>query len=342
MVRVTAGARLHFGFCNLSLSHERLYGGLGVGLDDPRVSVVATPDDRVTCSHPDASEYASRAVDLLDVPGASVSVERSLPRHAGLGSGTQLALATLTAVARAHDREPRPRERAPILGRGGRSGVGVATYEDGGFVVDAGHPTARFTTDRPADGEWEVPAVSVRHRIPDDWRFLVVVPDVDPGRNGSEEDRSMRNAIERADPDLSDRIAGVVTRRVLPAVADGSVRRFGAAVAEVGRLNGAWYADEQGGVYRPPVGDIVARLDDSPAVYGAGQSSWGPTVYGVTDADHAEAAADAGRSALAATSIGGTVAVVAGRNRGRIVGGPPPAADSDAPVARPNRDTHND
>jgi len=26
MARVSAGARLHFGFCNLSLSHERLYG----------------------------------------------------------------------------------------------------------------------------------------------------------------------------------------------------------------------------------------------------------------------------------------------------------------------------
>jgi len=31
MARVSAGARLHFGFCNLSLSHERLYGAPGSG-----------------------------------------------------------------------------------------------------------------------------------------------------------------------------------------------------------------------------------------------------------------------------------------------------------------------
>jgi beta-ribofuranosylaminobenzene 5'-phosphate synthase len=333
MVRVTAGARLHFGFCNLSLSHERLYGGLGVGIDSPRVSVVASPADGVTCANPDARRYAARAVDLLDLPGASVRVEQALPRHAGLGSGTQLALATLTAVARAHDCEVDPRERAPELGRGGRSGVGVGVFEDGGFLLDAGHPTVQFTTDRPADGEWRVPAVAVRHRIPDSWRFLVVVPDVDAGRSGQREDRSMRTAVERADPDLSDRIAGVLTRRLLPAIADGSARRFGDAVGELGRLNGTWYADEQGGVYRPPVGDVVASLSDSPAVFGAGQSSWGPAVYGVTDATHAEAAATAGRDALADAGLDGTVTVAAGRNRGRSVdSGPPAMGDDDPPT----------
>jgi len=142
---------------------------------------------------------------------------------------------------------PRVRERAPALGRGGRSGVGVATFEAGGFVLDAGHPTARFTTDRPADGEWTVPPVAARHAVPDDWRFLLVRPDADPGRSGDAEDDAMRTAVERAEPGLADRIGGIVTRRVLPAIATGNAERFGAAVAEIGRLNGAWYADEQGG-----------------------------------------------------------------------------------------------
>jgi beta-ribofuranosylaminobenzene 5'-phosphate synthase len=108
----------------------------------------------------------------------------------------------------------------------------------------------------------------------------------------------------------------VVARRLLPALAEGSAERFGAAVAEIGRLNGRWYADEQGGLYRPPVGAVVAALADAPAVFGAGQSSWGPTVYGVTDADRAEAAAAAGRTALDDAGVAGTVRVVAARNEG--------------------------
>jgi len=315
-VSVTAYARLHFGFCNLSLERERLYGSLGVGLDRPHVRVTATPHDGVRCDHPTVREYAERAVDLLDVAGADLTVEGEFPRHVGLGSGTQFALATLVAVARANEASADVRELAPDLGRGGRSGVGVATFEDGGFVLDAGHPTARFTTARPEIGQWSVPPVAARHSIPAEWRFLLVVPDAPAGPSGDAEDRSMRSVVESAPPSPSDRLAGVIARRVLPAITEASVERFGAAVAEVGRLNGTWYADEQGGVYRPPAGELVAALDDTPAVYGAGQSSWGPAVYGVTDADRAAAAREAGRDALDAAGVDGRVLVAEGRNRG--------------------------
>ncbi|GAA0715463.1 beta-ribofuranosylaminobenzene 5'-phosphate synthase [Halorubrum trapanicum] len=351
MARASAGARLHFGFCNLSLSHERLYGALGVGLAAPRVVVDAEPVPEVSVTvetgsaagdpagstptvRDDAREYATAATDLLGVDGARITVRESLPRHAGLGSGTQLAAATLAAVATAHGEPARVRERAPALGRGGRSGVGVATFERGGFVLDAGHPTARFTTDRPADGEWTVPPVAARHTVPDDWRFLLVEPDADAGRSGAAEDDAMRTAVERAEPGIADRIGGIVTRRVLPAIATGNAESFGAAVAEIGRLNGAWYADEQGGVYRPPVGEVVASLSGASPVFGAGQSSWGPTVYGVTDADHADAAAEAGERALDAAGVGGEVAVVRAANEGaRIAAGGGP----DSPSADPER-----
>ncbi|WP_224448879.1 beta-ribofuranosylaminobenzene 5'-phosphate synthase family protein [Haloprofundus salilacus] len=324
MTRVTAFGRLHFGFCNLSLAHERLYGALGVALNAPELVVDIVPDDAVTvdlAAGVDARaetvrEYAARATELLDVPGARVRVESSLPRHMGLGSGTQLALSVFTGVALAYDRAPDVRANAPALGRGGRSGVGVAAFESGGFVLDAGHPTARFTADRPADGEWDVPAVAAAHRLPDDWRFLVVLPDAAPGKSDADEDASMRAAVERADPTIADRVAGTVVREVLPAVAADAPERFGEAVAEIGRLNGAWYADEQGGVYRPPVGELVASLSDAPSVYGAGQSSWGPAVYGVTDAARADAAQEAGETALAAAGLDGDVFVSVPRNVG--------------------------
>lgn len=319
MSRVVAGARLHFGFANLSLVHERLYGALGVALDRPQAIVTASRADEVRWTGPLERQLVERAVDLLGVPGAAVTVERALPRHAGLGSGTQHTLAVLAAIARAYDRPIRAHERAPQLGRGGRSGVGVAAFERGGFVLDAGHPSARFTTDRPDPGAWTVPAIAVRHSIPSDWRFLVIVPESDSGPSGEAEDRAMRAVVERADPDRTDEVAGVLTRRLLPAIAEGAVERFGEAVAEVGRLNGAWYTDEQGGLYRPPVGELVAALEESPAVFGAGQSSWGPAVYGVTDADRAAEARAAAETALANADVGGTILVARGRNRGASI-----------------------
>lgn len=315
---VSTGARLHFGFCNLSLAHERLYGGIGVALAEPRVTVVAEPADRLDADEP-VRRYAAAAVDLLDLPGASVTVESALPRHAGLGSGTQFALATLSAVAAAYGTSVDVRTLAPELGRGGRSGVGVAAFERGGFVVDAGHPSARFTTERPPVGEWTVPAVAAHHAIPETWRFLLVLPDLPPGRSDDAEDESMRAVIERANPATSDRITGLVVRRLLPAVARTRCRQFGNAVSEVDRLNGTWYTDEQGGVYRPPIGDVVASIERTGSVFGAGQSSWGPAVYGVTNEESAADAVAAGRAALEEAGLGGEVLLARGDNAGAVL-----------------------
>lgn len=319
MVRVETGGRLHFGFGNLSLAHDRLYGALGVALAEPTVEVRVDPAETLACGHEEARRYAQSACDVVDASGAEVEVVSELPRHVGLGSGTQLALAVLVGVARAHGHAPAVRDHAPDLGRGGRSGIGVAAFEKGGFVLDSGHPASLFTSEAPARGSWTVPEIAAHHHVPDDWRFLVVVPDAEPGRNGEEEDAAMRRAVADADPGLADRVAGVVVREVLPAVAEGSAERFGEAVAEIGRLNGTWYASEQGGTYRPPVGSLVESLSMVPEVYGAGQSSWGPAVYGVTDTDHADAARQAGRRALAKVDLEGDVFVVEGRNRGAHV-----------------------
>ena len=319
MARVSVGGRLHFGFQNLSLAHRRLYGGVGVGLAQPRLVIRAERDDGVSCGDEAARPYVERAVAFLDVPGAAVTVEESLVRHAGLGSGTRLALGSLVAVARAYDRPVEPRTAAPDLGRGGRSGVGVATFEGGGFVVDGGHPTELFTSSAPDRGEWTVPPVVARHDLPEDWRFVLAVPDAGPGPSGADEDASMRSVVESADPGIAEDVARLVTQHLLPAAATGDRSAFGTAVARLGRLNGAWYADEQGGVYRPPAGALIDALSDEPAVAGAGQSSWGPTVYALTDARYADDVAAAARTALDDAAVDGDVHVTRPANDGATV-----------------------
>ena len=341
MPTVSAGARLHVGFCNLSLAHERLYGGIGVALAEPRVSVTAEPAEGIHAESaetgdrdPLAADYAALAAELLDVPGAHVEIEDRLPRHVGLGSGTQLALTIYAAIAKAHDEPVDVRAAAPDLGRGGRSGVGVAAFQRGGFVLDGGHPTARFTTDRPPRGEWTVPPIVARHELPENWRFVLAMPTVgtadgsgdaatgdgstetNRGRHGEDEDAAMRTVVEQATPAVADQVSAVVTRKLLPAAAQGDRASFGDAIAEIERLNGSWYADAQGGVFRPPAGAIVESLQAADAIDAAGQSSWGPTVYGLTSTDQADAARDTAADALRAAGCDGTVRVVRPTNEG--------------------------
>ena len=317
-VRVTAGARLHFGFRNLSTARDRIYGGIGAAVDAPRVVLTADRAEGVHCDA-DIAPFVARAVELLDVPGAAVTVAEAFPRHVGLGSGTQLALAAYVAVARSHDREVDVRGAAPQLGRAGRSGVGVAGFEHGGFVVDEGHPAERFTADRPARGDWTVPDVAVRHSLPPDWRFVLVLPDSPRGRSGDDEDAGMRSVIANANPAVADEIEGTLDRQLVPSILSGDREGFGVALTEIDRLNGRWYADEQGGVYRTPVGTVVETMLDCPAVSGAGQTSWGPAVYGVTDAGVEDEAREGGRAALDAAGVDGDVLVVRPRNEGSRV-----------------------
>jgi len=308
-VRVRTGARVHFGFGNLSLAHRRLYGGIGAGLAEPGVSLEVAPAEDVDA--PDVfREHAERSVARLGVDGVRVAVATRLPEHVGLGSGTQHALAVHAGVAAAHGIDPDPRAAAPTLGRGSRSGVGVATFEDGGIVVDAGHPSSRFTADPRPDGSWSVPHPVARHRPPEEWRVLLVTPAVEPGRAGSEEDTAVRSVVENADPGIADRIAGVVTRELLPAVVEGDLSTFGESIETVSRLNGAWFADQQGGVYRPAVAPVVESLSSATPVEGAGQSSWGPTVFGITAVQRADRAREAGRRALDRADVDGTVRLV--------------------------------
>jgi beta-ribofuranosylaminobenzene 5'-phosphate synthase len=73
-----------------------------------------------------------------------------------------------------------------------------------------------------------------------------------------------------------------VLLQLLPALAQGDVADFGAALTEIQRINGEWFAAAQGGVYAPgESARLVQQLREGGAA-GVGQSSWGPTVYGLT------------------------------------------------------------
>lgn len=283
-VRVETPARLHFGFLDLSGDTGRIYGGVGVGIEKPSAVVEAEPADGVKVVGAEKTAYfedlVREAVDTLGVPGARLKVVASLPRHVGLGSGTQHASAVLEAVGCANGVEA-TRGHTRELGRGVRSGVGRAAFESGGFVVDAGHEAETTTEERV------VPPVAVRHELPSDWRFVVAVPE-GRGAHGEEEERSMKHVVG-ADEDIADTIREEFVARVLPGAAEGNISSFGAGIEEVDRLNGVWYAGsgEQDDIYNEASAGTVERLKNHTAVAGAGQSSWGPAVYALTTAENA-------------------------------------------------------
>ena len=69
----------------------------------------------------------------------SFTVHETYPSHSGLGSGTQLSLAVGKLLADFNSQKMDASQIASIVGRGGTSGIGVASFENGGFIMDGGH-----------------------------------------------------------------------------------------------------------------------------------------------------------------------------------------------------------
>ena len=141
-VFVEASARLHFGVLDLRGRRGRWFGGLGASAASPTLLVSAVPADTLVADGEDADrarEFARLFLAHHSLRGgALVRVHRTLPRHVGLGSGTQLALAVARALAELYDVESDARALARAVGRGKRSAIGTWTFDDGGLVVEGG------------------------------------------------------------------------------------------------------------------------------------------------------------------------------------------------------------
>ena len=307
-VRVEAPARLHMGMLDAAGAGPRRFGGLGVAVSRPAAVVEVSPGDGLTAEGPDAERaraVAERCAGAFGLTaGVHVRVLEAIPAHVGLGSGTKLALAVAAGLAELAGRSPDPPAVAQAAGRGARSAVGLWTFALGGFVVEGGR---RPGADRPAP-------LLMRHAMPDEWRCVLAVPAAEPGLSGRAEEEAF--ARLRPDPLRAAQIAQLVMTSLLPALVERDLAEFGAALSAIQRLVGDAFAAVQGGTFHPRAGALVETLLDLGAA-GAGQTSWGPAVYGIAGSEEEGRALAAGLERE--LGGGGRVEVVGFDNEGARV-----------------------
>ena len=286
-VFVETSARLHFGLLDLRGTLGRVFGGIGAGAPAPTLLVSACPADALEVGGEDAdraAEFASRFLaqigprkDAGNVGGARVCVHRALPAHAGLGSGTQLALAVARALAEIHGVTMDAPGLARAVGRARRSAIGTWTFAGGGLVLEGGRPS------HARDG---VAPLLARLPFPPSWRCVVAVPSSAPGMTGAAEEEAFAHLPPPPERD-AERVAHLVLMALLPALAEADLATFGAALSAIQAITGRWFAPVQAGIFAPgPSEELVRRMAEWGAS-GVGQSSWGPAVYGIVDGEDA-------------------------------------------------------
>jgi beta-RFAP synthase len=267
---VTATARLHFGFLDPSGRSARPFGSFGLSIDAPRTRLVLCRAERLAVSGPEgerAERYLRQIAESSGIEARyGLRIEEAIPTHAGLGSGTQLALAVGSAFAALEGLPLEPREIAARLGRGARSGIGIATFAQGGAVLDEG------------TRQGKLPKLASRVPFPPSWRVLLIFDAATEGLAGASE----RAAFETL-PDVPageiEALSRAVTQGALPALAAGDFAAFCRHVGDLQACMGAYFAPWQGGAYASPrVAEALGFLRNA-GIVGLGQSSWGPTGF---------------------------------------------------------------
>jgi beta-ribofuranosylaminobenzene 5'-phosphate synthase len=310
-VTVVAPARLHLGFLDLNGGLGRRFGGLGLAIDShvTRLSLRRAETRRIV--GPEA-ERASHYLDCLTRHlgiGSSygLTIHEAIPAHAGLGSGTKLALAVAAALRRLEGLALDPAGDALLLQRGLRSGIGIGLFERGGMVVDGGR-----------DDRTLVPPILARIPFPEDWRVILVQAPHGDGVHGQEEVAAFAR-LPPLDASAAGEICRLVLVMVMPSLMERDLDSFSGAIARIQEIVGDYFAPAQGGgrFSDPGVASIMSDLRARGA-RGTGQSSWGPTAFAFA-ADTAEARrlCDSVQGKLAAAGL--DAMICKGLNHGALV-----------------------
>ncbi|MEB2836657.1 MAG: hypothetical protein GSR80_001089, partial [Desulfurococcales archaeon] len=304
--RVEAGSRLHAGFYHAGPGRPYSWGSAGFYSSRPRLVVEARPcpGETVVEGPRDHASVARRALEALGLGGVCLSIVESMPRHAGLGSTTQVSLAAACAARAALGMGGcSPGEVAGVarrLGRGRVSGAGTLAFAYGGFVVDAGAPD-------PGG-----PRPLVRLDVPRDWRFVIVLPKLERGLGEAEEEallsRPWRPSLE------AERLMAVGLLRLAAGVARGDLGEALEGLRAIQLGTGLYFSGHQGGVYRGDLQAIAGEAARNGVVLA--QSSWGPALYTITTRDMAWGDAALLRSILSELGLGGEVVVAEPLNGG--------------------------
>lgn len=307
-ILVSVPARLHLGFLDLNGGLGRHFGGIGLALGNFKTILSIRRAKRNDISGPESERVRSCVLTMQRAIGQdgahAVSVLQTVPPHAGLGSGTQLALAIASGMRRLYNLPLEIEEDAVRLGRGARSGIGIGLFHQGGLVVDGGHgPQTRVA-----------PIVS-HLPFPEHWRILVILDLKRSGVHGHNEASAFATLASMAEIDAA-QICRLVLMKALPGLAEQDIVSFGVAIKELQVRLGRHFAQAQGGggFTSPAVGSVLAALDAAGA-HGIGQSSWGPTGFAfAASAEEADRLANLARSHSAAKEL--DIHVCSGLNRG--------------------------
>lgn len=293
-IRITTPCRIHLSLIDENGYTGRVDGGIGLMLDRPNVVFEASnsaSEFAIECH-----KYYKESVEVINEKASNVfktlgisnknfhfNLKTYYPSHVGLGSKTQLSLAIATAIAKLKDIDLPTSYLTKLVGRGGTSGIGWKGFDNGGFILDGGHDFGEGRekeTFLPSSASTEAnPALTIlRYPIPENWRFLLVIPPVKKGAYGDEEVSVFQSHTPIPKEEVNE-VSHQILMKIIPGLIKNDLACFGEGLK---RIQSIGFKNIEISLQD----DLVKGLLKFFGEYGLkayAMSSFGPSVIGIVE-----------------------------------------------------------
>lgn len=296
-IRVTTPCRIHLSLIDENGYTGRVDGGIGLMLDRPNVIFEASNNAKEFKI--EAHKYYRESIEVINEIASNVfksfeisnknfhfNLKRYYPSHVGLGSKTQLSLAIATAITKLKQfNNIDVKNLTKLVERGGTSGVGWRGFETGGFILDAGHDFGigkEKETYLPSSAVKSAdPALTIlRYPIPENWRFVLVIPNVKNGAYGDDEVRIFQNHAPISKEEVNE-VSHQILMKILPGIVKNDLTCFGEGLK---RIQSIGFKKVEIELQHDIVKDVLTFFEDY-GVKAYGMSSFGPSVVGILESE---------------------------------------------------------
>ena len=315
-IKISTNSRLHFSLLDMNGRLGRVDGGFGVSLQEPRFVIECKVKDGDFFE--DLEDDVKEIIEKLRKNGIGkqkyhIRILSKIPAHVGLGSKTQLSLAIAKCITKLDNLDFDTYTLAKLVGRGGTSGIGVAAFDAGGFILDGGHSKSlkkgfapsRYSVAPP-------PPVLVRYDFPQNWYFVISIPE-GKGIHGKEE----LSIFQRYCPIPSkevERLSRIIFSVILPSIVEKDISNFGKGLSMVQNIGFKKIENRLRGKEHLK---LLKFMNDNSE--GAGLSSFGPATYAIVEGNkNAENLALMVKEFMEMENMGSKVFITCASNKGAI------------------------
>ncbi|MFX1356383.1 MAG: beta-ribofuranosylaminobenzene 5'-phosphate synthase [Promethearchaeota archaeon] len=296
-IRITTPCRIHLSLIDENGYTGRVDGGIGLMLDRPNVIFEAS--NHAKEFKIEAHKYYRESIEVINEQASKIFkafnisnknfhfyLRRYYPSHVGLGSKTQLSLAIAKAITKLRNiNNISILELTKLVERGGTSGIGWRGFENGGFILDGGHDFGKGKekeTFLPSSASKSAdPALTIiRYPIPENWRFVLVIPNVKKGAYGDEEISVFQSHAPIPKVEVNE-VSHQILMKVIPGLLRNDLECFGQGLM---RIQSIGFKKIEIDLQHEIVKQIL-RFFEEYGLKAYGMSSFGPSVLGITEND---------------------------------------------------------